>query len=88
MAIGIGICDDEEFQVKLNKLHIEEIAKRNNWEVECYSFECGSQVLDYVKDNHLDFVFRYCFAGGVRNTRRSPDSRTISEFACDFRDRT
>lgn len=57
MAIGIGICDDEEFQVKLNKLHIEEIAKKNNWEVECYSFECGSQVLDYIKDNHLDILF-------------------------------
>lgn len=56
MAVGIGICDDEEFQVKLNKLHIEEIAKKNSWEVECYSFECGSQVLDYLKDNHLDIL--------------------------------
>lgn len=56
MAVGIGICDDEEFQVKLNKLHIEEIAKKNNWEIECYSFECGRQVLDYIKDNHLDIL--------------------------------
>ncbi|MDE7424852.1 MAG: LytTR family DNA-binding domain-containing protein [Lachnospiraceae bacterium] len=57
MAVGIGICDDEEFQIKLNKLCIEEIAAKNNWKIECHSFGCGSQVLDFIKHNHLDILF-------------------------------
>lgn len=57
MAYQIGICDDEEYQIKLNGLYLKELAKKNNWDMEYHGFKNGSYVLKYLASKHLDILF-------------------------------
>lgn len=53
----VGICDDEEYQIKLNGLYLKEIASKNNWDMECRGFKSGTHVLKYLETKHLDLLF-------------------------------
>lgn len=57
MIYQVGICDDEEYQIKLNGLYLKELASKNNWEMEYHGFKSGSQVLRYLAQKHLDLLF-------------------------------
>ena len=57
MAYQIGICDDEEYQIKLNGLYLKELASQRKWDMEYHGFKNGSQVLKYLAVKHLDILF-------------------------------
>lgn len=57
MKYKIGICDDEVLHVKLNGVFVQEIAKRNNYEVEVVGFTKKQQLLSYMQKNTLDILF-------------------------------
>ena len=56
MTYQIGICDDEEYQIKLNGLYLKELASQNKWSMEYHGFKKGSQVLNYLSTRHLDLL--------------------------------
>lgn len=57
MSYRIGICDDEIYQIKINNLYLKEIAKKNNYNFECYGFDSKLKVLKYLMTNQLDILF-------------------------------
>lgn len=57
MAYQIGICDDEEYQIKLNGLYLKELATQNKWDMEYHGFKKGSNVLKYMEKKPLDILF-------------------------------
>lgn len=57
MTYQIGICDDEEYQIKLNGLYLKELATQNNWDMEYHGFKKGSNVLKYMEKKPLDILF-------------------------------
>lgn len=57
MAYQIGLCDDEEYQIKLNGLYLKEIASKNSYDIKCHGFKTGRQVLKYLTVNPLDILF-------------------------------
>lgn len=57
MAYQIGLCDDEEYQIKLNGLYLREIASKNSYDIKCHGFKTGRQVLKYLTVNSLDILF-------------------------------
>ncbi len=57
MAYQIGLCDDEEYQIKLNGLYLREIASKKGLDIECHGFKSGKQVLKYLSVKHLDVLF-------------------------------
>lgn len=57
MAIQIGICDDEEYQVKLNGLYLKELEAQNGWEMEYHGFKSGKNVMHYLEKKPLDILF-------------------------------
>lgn len=57
MAYQIGICDDEIYQIKVNRLFLEEIASNNNIELECHGFTNGTQLKKYMMNRDLDVLF-------------------------------
>ena len=57
MKYKIGICDDEVLHVKLNGVFVQEIAKRNNYDVEVVGFTKKQQLLSYIRKNKLDILF-------------------------------
>lgn len=56
MAYQIGICDDEEYQIKLNGLYLKELASQNMWSMEYHGFKRASHVVNYLKTKHLDIL--------------------------------
>lgn len=56
MTYQIGICDDEEYQIKLNGLYLKELASKNKWSMEYHGFKKGSHVVNYLKTKHLDIL--------------------------------
>lgn len=57
MAYQIGLCDDEEYQMKLNNLYLKEIASKNKLDIECHGFKTGKQVFKYLAAKPLDILF-------------------------------
>lgn len=57
MAYQIGLCDDEEYQIKLNGLYLKEIASKKRLDIECHGFKTGKQLLKYLSVKHLDILF-------------------------------
>lgn len=57
MAYQIGLCDDEEYQIKLNGLYLKEIASKKGLDIECHGFKTGKQLLKYLSVKHLDILF-------------------------------
>ena len=53
----IGICDDEEYQVKLNGLYLKELEAQNGWEMEYHGFKSGKNVMHYLEKKPLDILF-------------------------------
>lgn len=67
MVYEIGICDDEEYQVKLNCLYMKEIASRSNLELKYHGFTSGEKLLAYVNNNNLDILFLDIDLGEARS---------------------
>lgn len=57
MKYKIGICDDEVLHVRINGVYVQEIAKRNRYDVEVKGFTKGSQVQEYLQKESLDILF-------------------------------
>ncbi len=56
MSYQIGICDDEIYQVKVNKLYLEEVASKNKYAFEYHAFSSGEQLKAYLLKKNLDVV--------------------------------
>lgn len=57
MAYQIGVCDDEIYQIKVNRLFLEEIASQNNLDLECHGFSSGAQLKNFLLNKELDILF-------------------------------
>lgn len=57
MKYRIGICDDEVLHVKINALFVQEIGKRNHFEVDVKGFTKISQLQKYLMKESLDILF-------------------------------
>lgn len=57
MRYRIGICDDEVLHVKINALFVQEIGKRNHFEVDVKGFTKSSQLQKYLVRESLDILF-------------------------------
>lgn len=57
MKYKIGVCDDEMLHVKVNILYLQELAKRNGYEVSVCGFTKSNQVIQYLENERLDILF-------------------------------
>lgn len=57
MGYQIGICDDEVYQIKVNSLYLQEIAKKNGYEFEYHGFQSANQLMQYLEKQALDILF-------------------------------
>lgn len=56
MVYNIGICDDEEIMLNLNKMHLDKFAKDNHLEIITKVFHQGEILISYAKKNTLDIA--------------------------------
>ena len=56
MRLLIGVCDDEEYQIKLNSIYLCELARKNKWDIELHGFKSGEDILEYLGNNKLDIL--------------------------------
>ena len=54
MPYQIGLCDDENYQLKVNTLFLKEIASKNKYDLEYHEFTSGKQLRNYLETNNLD----------------------------------
>ena len=57
MPYQIGLCDDENYQLKVNTLFLKEIASKNKYDLEYHEFTSGKQLRNYLETNNLDALF-------------------------------
>lgn len=57
MPYQIGLCDDEIYQIKVNRLFLQEVASKNEYELEYHGFSSGKQLRAYLEKRHLDILF-------------------------------
>lgn len=57
MTYQIGICDDEAYQIKVNRLFLKEIASKNDMDLECHGFSNGTQLENFLLRKELDVLF-------------------------------
>ncbi len=57
MPYQIGLCDDEVYQIKVNRLYLNELASRKKYDFEYHGFQSGKQLKKYLESNHLDVLF-------------------------------
>lgn len=57
MTYQIGICDDEEYQIKLNGIYLKELSSKNGWEMEYHGFKSGANLKKYLEKKKLDILF-------------------------------
>ena len=57
MPYQIGICDDEVYQIKVNRLFLKELADKYQYDFEYHGFQTGEQLKSYLRKNHLDILF-------------------------------
>ena len=54
MAYQIGLCDDEEYQIKINGVFLKKLAEKKGYDLEYHGFKTGKALREYLADNHLD----------------------------------
>lgn len=54
MAYQIGLCDDEEYQIKINGTYLKKIAEKKGYDLEFHGFKSGSALRGYLAEGHLD----------------------------------
>lgn len=57
MPYQIGLCDDEIYQIKVNRLFLQEVSAKNGYELEYHGFQTGKQLRAYLEKQHLDILF-------------------------------
>jgi DNA-binding LytR/AlgR family response regulator len=56
MRYRIGICDDEVIQLKVESLYLNEIAKRNNIEINHKGFDNPEELIEFLKKYTFDIL--------------------------------
>ena len=56
MRYKVGICDDEAIQLKVTALYLNEIAKRNNMDINHKAFENPDDLVKFLKKYPLDVL--------------------------------
>ncbi len=84
MKYRIGICDDEVLQVKVNIVYINEIAKRNNIDVEVKGMTTVESLYNVLEKKGLDLIFLDIDMGKISGleaarfiTEKYPDVQVI-----------
>lgn len=57
MPYQIGLCDDEVYQLKVNRLFLQEVAAKNGYDLEYHGFQSGKQLRAYLEKQPLDVLF-------------------------------
>ena len=57
MPYQFGLCDDEVYQLKVNRLFLQEVAAKNGYDLECHGFQSGKQLRAYLEKQPLDVLF-------------------------------
>lgn len=57
MVYKIGICDNEELQIKINMLYVKEIALKHGFNFSIETFISGTRLNEYLSSDFLDVIF-------------------------------
>lgn len=78
MQYKIGICDDEEMIIKVNKIYIEEIAKKHNMDIVIYSALNGDQIISNMKQHNLDIIFMDIDMKGISGIEAAVEIKKVN----------
>ena len=56
MAYQIGLCDDEEYQIKINGVFLKNIATKKGYDLQYIGFKSGKALKEYLTNNSLDVL--------------------------------
>lgn len=82
MQYKIGICDDEEMIVKINRIYIEEIAKKHNIDMILYAALNGEQIVNQMKKYNLDIIFMDIDMKGMSGIEAAVEIKKINRDTC------
>lgn len=54
MAYQIGLCDDEEYQIKINGTYLKKIAEKKGYDLQYHGFRTGKALKEYLASHQLD----------------------------------
>ncbi len=76
MHLNIGVCDDEELQVKVNTSYINDVAAANSLDTTIHGFTTLSSLFDFLEKHKIDILFMDIDMGGKSGIKAATEMFT------------